>query len=93
MYYGLKHRKLTPIDNVLELEINFKRKNRRIRGHKENGYYISTVFLGVKHVGGVFETMIIAPDGHFLNYQERCNTHREALFMHKKARTYIKENC
>lgn len=57
--------------------------NRRIkRTELPNGVMISTVFLGIEHLGGMFETMAFNNEGQ--EYQERCYTYKEALEMHER---------
>lgn len=59
----------------------------------ENGYFVSTVFLGRNHALFtdeiiIFETMIMKPNGDFLDYQTRCKTWEQALKMHEDGIKY-----
>ena len=54
------------------------------------GHFVSTVWLGLDHSFGggaplIFETMICAPSGEWLDYQERYSTKAEAEEGHKRA--------
>lgn len=56
----------------------------------DNGYWVSTVFLGLDHGYGdgppiLFETMVTNPEGDWENYQERHCTWQEAEIGHAKA--------
>ena len=44
--------------------------------------HVSTVFLGIEHVGGMFETMIFG--GPVDEFQIRCNTAKQAREIHNR---------
>ena len=50
-------------------------------GHK---IVISTIFLGMSHLGGMFETMAFMDSFGGDMIQERCETYEEALLQHEK---------
>jgi hypothetical protein len=55
-----------------------------------NGYWVSTVWLGLDHQFGdgpplIFETMVTNPAGEWEDFQERYSTEEEALEGHKEA--------
>jgi hypothetical protein len=55
-----------------------------------NGYWVSTVWLGLNHNFGegpplIFETMVTDPAGKWEDYQERYSTEEEAMKGHKRA--------
>jgi len=71
--------------------------NKVVRKSDVNGIQISTVFLGMKHAGGMFETMLFAVDDITLSeedgyYQTRCETYVDALVMHNKGIAYVVNN-
>jgi hypothetical protein len=54
-----------------------------------NGYWVSTVWLGLNHNFGegpplIFETMVTNPAGDWEDYQERYSTEQEAMEGHKR---------
>ena len=64
--------------------------NKIIKQEDSNGFWVSTVFLGIDHGYGdiqIFETMIFGLEGES-EYQERCATYKEALVMHDRAILY-----
>lgn len=63
---------------------------RRVALHVINGIKVSTVFLGMPHQNGMFETMIFG--GLDNDYQERCETYEEALKMHERACIFTLEH-
>lgn len=60
---------------------------------------VSTVFLGIDHrfigIGPpmLFETMIFYDDDSIPEYQTRCCTYEEALVMHEKALSHLKNSA
>ena len=55
----------------------------------ENGYFISTVWLGIDHRFGegkplIFETMVFPPDSYQDQDMEHYSTEKEAIKGHKK---------
>ena len=56
--------------------------NRRVGRTDVGDSEISTVFLGLPHVGGMFETMVFG--GPFDQEQERCETWADAEAMHAR---------
>ena len=97
--YILKHRKPIPIDNLLKWASWFENsyRLRKVRKSYIGDYCISTVFLAINHNYGfygppeLFETMIfnINDLGNDL-YMTRCSTWRQALHMHRIAKTAVK---
>jgi hypothetical protein len=72
----------------------FKTENRIVQQTHLNGYFISTVFLGIDHnfLGEppiLFETMIFKEDTNLDLYQTRCATYQQALVMHQDAVDYV----
>lgn len=62
-----------------------------------NGYYISTVDLGIDHSFGIgkplyYETMIFKEGSWNDLYCKRYSTEKEAIKGHKKAIEYVKNN-
>jgi hypothetical protein len=61
-----------------------------------NGYWVSTVWLGLNHNWGtgpplIFETMVTNPFGDWEDYQKRYSTEAEALDGHTEAVRYFSQ--
>jgi len=55
--------------------------------HLDNGYWVSTVWLGLNHQYGdgpplIFETMVINPSGEWESFQRRYSTEADAIIGH-----------
>jgi hypothetical protein len=94
MFFKLKHRKVVP-SSMIEFA-NMLDSGRRVRLTMVGNIKISTVFLGVDHshnrVSQFFETMLFSADKDY-SYQTRCETHRQALAMHREAVRMVKDDC
>jgi hypothetical protein len=82
------HRDGTPCENVLEWARDFGEDRRVKQETLQNGYFVSTVFLGLDHnfSGGpplIFETMVFAPSGEELDI-ERYSTEESAKAGHEE---------
>ena len=83
-YYKLDHNK-----NIVECDVTeaFSTDRNILKSGDQEGHYVSTVFLALHHMGGMFETMIFGgPEDS--EYQERCTTFEESLAQHRKACEY-----
>ena len=99
-HYILKRRKPIPVNDYIQWMKLFSTKKHKVRVRASfiNGYYISTVFLGLDHSHSkgpplLFETMIFSTHKNAIDYhyQTRCTTWRQALKMHQTAKRYIKK--
>lgn len=86
-HYKLKHRK--PKKCSMLSWGRFMGRN-RIRSSNINGYFISTVFLGMEHSGGMFETMVFSEkQNDSVVYSCRSDNHKGALENHKSAKFFV----
>jgi len=89
-YYILKDKIPIACDDVVTWGKFFENVENRIVGKTNVGKIeISTVFLGLEHIGGMFETMIFG--GKHDQYQERCETWEGAETQHREAVELVKE--
>jgi hypothetical protein len=73
-----------PVDDIHVWNRWFEKADRHVaKTTLTNGSWVSTVFLGMEHVHGLFETMIFG--GEHDQYQARCWTWDEAELMHAEA--------
>jgi hypothetical protein len=79
-------------DGLLEWARDFEDLEKKIVRQETlaNGYYVSTVWLGINHQWGdgpplIFETMVTNPSGGWEDYQERYSTENEAILGHMRA--------
>ncbi len=90
--YKLNDKKeIVPCKNVFEWGEWFENaENKRIdRSHSEDGkILISTVFLGIPHEGGMFETMAFEEEMEEIAC-ERCRTYEDALIQHHEVVTLL----
>ena len=84
------------VDDVLEWAKDFQDPAKQIvaQEHLPNGYFVSTVWLGLNHQWGdgpplIFETMIFGADG-ATDYQERYATEADAIQGHQRAVEFAK---
>ena len=91
-YFILKDKKVVAARSTEEWVRFFESTDRIIkRTTLESGAWVSTVFLGLPHQGGMFETMIF-PEGNYLEmYLERCESYEDALTQHEEALKWAKE--
>lgn len=98
MGFGKYRRDGTPYpeghDGLLEWAKDFENTQGRIVRQEtlpNNGYFVSTVWLGIDHNYGfngpplIFETMVKHPSGEWENYQERYSTENDAILGHLRA--------
>jgi len=89
-HYRLRHRKPKPC-SLIEWTESFNCYNRYIRQTHLPNYHVSTVFLGLEHIGGMFETIIFSKlDNDLDGYIIRSETHRGALKNHLDFKKMIK---
>ena len=106
LFYILdEHKNVIPASYVEWIEN--RDKNKIIKQEEIDGYFISTVFLGIDHAIHllnkiepplVFETMVFDKDkdayGHGYGlYTDRYSTYQEAEIGHKKAVSWVKNGC
>lgn len=89
LHYVLEGKETRPAKSLKDFGARFERLNRIVAQETINGYFISTVFLGLDHNFGLgrpilFETMIFNEDGDD-EYQVRCSTYDEAVTEHRIA--------
>ena len=91
-YYTLKDKMPVGTNDVLEWGRFFQvDSNRRVNDTLIDDIRISTVFLGLEHLGGMFETMIFGGEwGGENEYLERCETWEAAETMHREAVDLVK---
>ena len=84
--YILVNKQVVPCSNLSYWAEWFDDINNRIVKQEEIGEYgVSTVFLGMEHVGGMFETMIFTEIDDELDQSfERSHTWDEAEKTHKR---------
>ena len=78
MYY-----KLDKDNKPVECSIQESQVGHHISMNRFGNIYVSTVFLGIEHYSGMFETMIF-DDPKLNNYQERYETFKEAIEGHNR---------
>ncbi|HEY9373379.1 hypothetical protein [Streptomyces sp.] len=85
-----------PIDTAKANELLGDMEYKRVALHEENGYRVSTVWLGADHnfmAAGpplLFETMIFGPDDWQGEYIERWPTEAAALAGHDRAVEHLR---
>lgn len=80
---------VVPVDTIDEWGAFFEKIDNRRVGFTEidEHTHVSTVFLGLEHPGGIFETMVFRDRdnaGRDGGYMERCKTWDEAVAMHER---------
>ena len=95
MNYILEGKIAVPCDDLMKWARWFEDiKRRRVAHDRVKHVTISTVFLGIDHSFGgkrplLFETMIFG--GKHDEYQDRCETWKQAEKMHAKALALVKK--
>lgn len=83
-YFILKDKKVVAAKSTEEWVRFFESTDKIIkRTTLESGAWVSTVFLGLPHQGGMFETMIFPEGNYFEMYLERCESYEGALTQHE----------
>ncbi len=87
--YKLRRKKVVPVDDLLEWALWFETADRRVSTKKirqgKKLLWVSTVFLGIEHFGGIFETMVFLSDRSTLEeFTRRYRTWSEAARGHRK---------
>jgi len=77
-------------DCIVECQLDEWRGPQRIDNTEVGEYLVSTVFLGIEHVGGMFETMIFG--GVLDSHMVRCDTAQEARSIHNKIVEVLRSN-
>lgn len=90
-YYILKGKSIIHTKDVLVWARYFEKSDRIIKQEElPNGYFVSTVFLGLDHNFGIegepllFETMVFKGRSREEMTQDRCSTYNQAVKIHKE---------
>lgn len=88
-YRMLIGNKLVVPDSLEQFTEWFKSENRIVRRSTVDDYMVSTVCLGIWHIGGWFETMV-QQHNDWLDYQRRYLTLGKAQAGHEHVVTHLK---